>query len=118
MFSASLISLFEGGHADPKLETLKLGRGRGIRDLVAIDKGFLVLAGPSEIDCDYTVYFWNGAKELRRLRDLPKFTGKKGKQVKPEGVLPLDSSAAGLRLLVLFDSAKEGAPRPLTVTEP
>jgi hypothetical protein len=120
VYSASLISLFEGGHADPKAVDLRLGAGRGIRDLVAIDKGFLVLAGPAtEVEGDYTVSFWDGERQdVQPLGTLPKFTDKKERQVRPEGLLPLDSGADGLRVLVLFDRAKEGEPRPLIIRNP
>ena len=121
VYSASLISLFEGGHADPKVVELRLGEaGRGIRDLVAIDRGFLVLAGPgSEIEGDYTVFFWDGENvQAEPLGTLPKFTDKKGEQVRPEGILPLDTAADGLRLLVLFDRGDEGEPRALMVRKP
>lgn len=121
VYSASLISLFEGGHADSRTVDLRLGEaGRGIRDLVAIDKGFLVLAGPgSEAEGDYTVFFWDGESVTPEpLGTLPKFTDKKGEQVRPEGILPLDTTADGLRLLVLFDRGEEGEPRPLMVRKP
>jgi hypothetical protein len=121
VYSASLFSLFEGGHADPHVVDLRLGEaGRGIRDLVAIDKGFLVLAGPgTEAEGDYTVFFWDGeSAATESLGTLPKFTDDKGRQVRPEGLLPLDSGKDGLRLLVLFDRGKEGEPRPLTVRNP
>jgi len=52
------------------------------------------------------------------LTDLPPFTGKKGRHIKPEALLPLESKTEGLRVLVLFDGAKEGAPRPLTIPYP
>ena len=121
VYSASLYSLFEGGHADPTTVDLRLGEaGRGIRDLVAIDKGFLVLAGPgTEVEGDYTVFFWDGASvNAAPLGTLPKFADEKGRQVRPEGLLPLDSSKEGLRLLVLFDRGQEGEPRPVTVRNP
>jgi hypothetical protein len=116
VFSVSLISLFEGGHADPQLKRLKLGPGRGIRDLVAVADGFLVLAGPSgDGEGLYTIYAWDGDKDLRRLKDLPKFTDADGDQIKPEGLLRLDNDATGARVLVLFDGGKEGEPRPFGV---
>lgn len=43
------------------LQFVELG-GRGIRDLAAVDDGFLLLAGPvGDGDGTYELYFWNGA---------------------------------------------------------
>jgi hypothetical protein len=121
VYSASLMSLFEGAHADPRMVELGLGEaGRGIRDLVVFDKGFLVLAGPgTEVEGDYTVFFWDGVKQQAEpLGTLPKFTDNKGQQVRPEGIVPLDVDGDQLRLLVLFDRGEEGEPRPLMVRKP
>ena len=120
IYSVDLASLFEGKPANPKLDLLGLGKGRGVRDLVATDKGLLVLAGPAaEEDGVYTVFLWDG-KDALSLGDLPKFTGKKGKQSKqskPEGLLVLDRDAEGSRVLVLFDGPKEGSPRALRIKQ-
>lgn len=118
IYSVELASLFEGKPGNPKLDLLALGKGRGVRDLVAIDKGLIVLAGPAaEEDGVYTAFHWDGG-DARSLGDLPKFTGKKGKQSKPEGLLVLDNDVEGLRVLVLFDGPKEGSPRALRVSKP
>jgi hypothetical protein len=121
IYSASLMSLFEGAHADPQLVELRLGEaGRGIRDLVAYEKGFLVLAGPAtEVEGDYAVFYWDGATtQGEPLGTLARFADKKGRQVRPEGIVPLDATGDVLRLLVLFDRGEEGEPRPLVVRKP
>lgn len=118
IYSVALNSLFDNKSADPQLFSLALGEGRGIRDLVTYDRGFLVLAGPSEeSDGAYAVYFWDG-KDSRLLAELPKFIGKKGKLIKPEALLPLDRNTQGLRVLVLFDGPKEGSPRAISLPPP
>ena len=86
-----------------------------MRDLVAYDGNFLVLAGPSaDSGGQYSIYRWNGGNEIKLLRDLPIFAN----DVKPEGILPLDRSANELRVLVLFDGPSEGEPRAFTMTYP
>lgn len=119
--SVPLAGLFEGKPGAGTLATVALGpdsRGqkRGVRDLVAVPEGFLILAGPmldpddgAVAAADYTVFAWNGTDAPRKRLDLPGF----GRKVKPEALLPLDAGAEGERVLVLFDGPKEGAPRPV-----
>ena len=118
VFSVALDSLFGSAAPDPKLKKLDLG-GRGVRDLVAFEKGFLVLAGPSpEAEGNYAVYAWDGETVGEHPAELPRFNLPDGDQAKPEALLPLDRTSDGLRVLVLFDGAEEGAPRALTIPLP
>ena len=48
ILSVDAKALFEGGDADPKLFTVALGKGRSVRDLLAVSDGILVLAGPDD----------------------------------------------------------------------
>jgi hypothetical protein len=93
---------------DYELNFVRLG-GRGIRDLVAVENGFLVLAGPvGDGDGSYRLYFWNGqdcvpgdqksAGEITILGDMATQPGKK-----PEGITVLSESPAEWRLLVVRD---------------
>lgn len=41
-------ALFTGGDARPTLSTISVGKGRAIRDLLAVSDGVLVLAGPDD----------------------------------------------------------------------
>jgi hypothetical protein len=102
------------------LHLLPLGPGRGVRDLAAFDKGILILAGPmQDVGGTYSVYWWDGASNSAKLLvDLPDFFSEKGKQWKPEALLPLDRDTSGVRVLVLLDSAKEGKPRAVHVPYP
>jgi len=119
ILSVALDALFGAAVADPRLDRIALGTGRGIRDLVAFDGGFLILAGPSaEADGTYSLYFWDGGNKPMPLADLPTLTDEDGDQLKAEAVLPLDRSAAKLRVLVFFDGAKEGAPRAIEISYP
>jgi len=83
--------------------------GRGIRDLLAVDDGLLLLAGPiGDGDATYKLYHWNGEDcvpgdvespgVLTELGELP------GNQaVKPEGLAILAETADSWKLLVVSD---------------
>jgi hypothetical protein len=117
--SVSIDSMFGDAPPRPKLSLLTLGKGRGVRDLASYRKGLLVLAGPSGSESGaYSIFWWDGPKtEPELLGNLPPII-EKGKQIKPEAILPLDESKAGLRVLVLFDGGKQGAPRDFVVEGP
>jgi hypothetical protein len=119
--SAPLDALFEGGDGPLTIEQVRLGtdtlgHARGIRDLVAFDDGFLILAGPVQdpdpshgiVLGDYAIYLKTGAG-LRTLADLKAY----GPKTKPEALLVTGSSGQGLSSLILFDGPKEGEPRHL-----
>lgn len=120
ILSAALGHFFDGKAAVAKPHLLPLGPGRGVRDLAAFDKGILILAGPmQDIMGTYSVYWWDGASNSAKLlKDLPNYLSKKGKQWKPEALLPLDRSSEGVRVLLLLDSAEEGKPRAVRIPYP
>ena len=117
--SVELNALFGSGEPKEKLHFLKLGKGRGVRDLAAFRDGILIVAGPSADEKgQYAIYWWNGHDDAATmLAELTEATGKKGKR-KVEGLLPLDQSADRLRILLLFDGEKEGAPVALQIPAP
>jgi hypothetical protein len=121
--SVPLDGLFEGEPGAATLAAVALGpdgsgHKRGVRDLVAVPDGFLILAGPMHdpkdgavAAGDYTVFAWNGTDAPRKRLDLPGYPDRQ----KPEALLPLDETADGQRVLVFFDGPKEGAPRPVVL---
>jgi hypothetical protein len=112
VLSVSLGAIFGRDAPDPQLHMLRLGAGRGVRDLASDGDGFLVLAGPATSKAGgFAIYRWNGAATLTALKELPEFHDKDGIAIRPEAVLPLDRTAAGSRLLLLFDGTKQGAPQ-------
>ncbi|QBR71854.1 hypothetical protein CU048_11895 [Beijerinckiaceae bacterium] len=117
--SVKLGALFNGAAPDPKLFRLPLGQNRGVRDLARYGEGFLVLAGPAAgVEGPAAVFAWDGKGEkVTLLADLPR-EEQKGEQIKAEALLPLDLKAKGLRVLVLYDGGKEGAPRSFLVGKP
>jgi Protein of unknown function (DUF3616) len=119
VLSVATDSVFGSAPPGVRLHRLPLGEGRGIRDLAAFGDGVLVLAGPTASDPGPSaIYWWDGESEdVRLLKDLADIVGKKGER-KAEGLLPLDESASGLRVLILFDSEKEGAPVTTVIPRP
>ncbi|AWL99179.1 DUF3616 domain-containing protein [Bradyrhizobium amphicarpaeae] len=114
VLAVEVASLFgDGKSSDHRLYRLPLGNGRGVRDLASFGDGILVLAGPgADGPGTYAVYAWDGASEsVELLKDLP-FDPKR----KPEGLLPLDKTSTGWRVLILFDGDKEGAPTPIEIS--
>ena len=109
-------SLFSGPVGTAKPFRLSLGKGRGVRDLASFEDAILILAGPmADGPGAYAIFSWDGASEnVTLLAELTSFDAAR----KPEALLPLDKSAAGLRVLILFDGDKEGAPTPVTVPLP
>ena len=104
----------EGLFQDPsnvphKLHMLALGERTGIRDLVRVKDGFLLIAGP-ESDDGGVFRLWHWAPESGALVNLGPLdaTG-----AKAEGLMVLEESARSIRLLVLFDGLKKGGPSEL-----
>jgi hypothetical protein len=116
VLSVAIGGLFGNAPADARLYRLPLGEGRGVRDLAVFGDSVLVLAGPAMSDPGpAAIYRWDGESEdVLLLKDLAVLVGKDGTR-KAEALLPLDESPSGLRVLILFDSEKEGAPADITI---
>jgi hypothetical protein len=116
VLSVGIDSLFGGSGADHRLFRLSLGDGRGVRDLAVFESKILILAGPvADGPGTYAVYSWDGAGEnVTLLTELSSIDPKR----KPEGLLPLDKSSSELRVLIVFDGDKEGAPTPVAIPAP
>jgi hypothetical protein len=102
-----------------RFHALPLGEGYGIREIVATDSGFLIVAGnagsePSdkfpesqdyEEDRGYVMFTWNGKDpQARHIGPIPHTAGK------AEGMLVLDESDRDITVLMLFDGPPNGAP--------
>jgi len=120
VMSVRLDHVFGDGPAEMMLHRLELGQDRGVRDLAAWGNGILILAGPMrDVDGAYSIYRWDGLGDgVEWLVDLPDYVSRKGKQWKPEALLPLDQTRKGLRILVLLDGAKDGKPQELRIKAP
>jgi hypothetical protein len=96
--------------------------GRGIRDLVAVKNGLLILAGPvGDASLSYRLYHWNGKDQvpgndvqvrslgsgLTLLGDLP--LPEDGGHLKAEGLTLVTETAQTWELIVVFDGASRGS---------
>jgi hypothetical protein len=119
VLSAPLDGLFGGRQPAHRLFRLPLD-GLGVRDLAVYRDKILILAGPMRNGPGrYAVFSWNGdSEDVRLLGNLDGLSDDEGKR-KPEALLPLDKTASGrLRVLILSDGPKEGAPTPVEIDAP
>lgn len=125
--SAPVTALFAAGTAplDPGIVTshiVPLGAGVGIRDLAALKDGrLLVLAGPSNEQPEVTFSLWlfNPAGDaLKPIGQLAPVKAPDGDTGKAETVTILDEKGKTLRLLILYDNIRNGAPQEVSVTLP
>ena len=124
-------ALFDAQAArDPKatVTRLALGANRGIRDMVAVKTGFLLLAGPDDSRASqgagWTVAWWDGKADAGRVvqpkilaaLDLGRVKLRKcDTETKPEAMAVLEETPAAYRLLVLSDGMCDGGPLAFTV---
>ena len=99
---------------------LALGPGRGFRDLVAIDGGFLLISGSSGSDDDtagspgaFKLHFWDGRSGVApEIGVVPATAGK------PEALLVAEETPAHVSAIVFYDGVKDGAPRSVRIVKP
>lgn len=120
-------ALFNGGDVRATVTPLPLGPHRGIRDMVAVRDGFLLLTGPdddpAQQNTGWTVVWWDGkhtpdTKNLRTLAalDLSGVTLRPcDKEIKPEALAVLGETPQTYTLLVLSDGVCDGGPLRFTV---
>lgn len=121
-------SLFGGGLPACTLHSLPVGETRGIRELVAVRDGFLVLTGNASAEATkkfptsqarmsdkvFDLFLWQPGREpaFSTIGVLPRPAGK------AEALLVLEDSPGYVDLLVIFDGAPGGAPQPYRLTRP
>ena len=118
----------EGG-SNPKVSVtpIALGERRGVRDMVAVKSGFLLLAGPDDDESSqaagWTVAWWDGKSSsavvqprLLAALDLSQVTLRKcDKELKPEALTVLEETPKNYKLLVLSDGMCDGGPLAFTI---
>ena len=118
--------LFEGGDLAPRVFTLEAGKASGIRDLLAVPEGLLVLVGPdddSKQGVPWWIGFWDGNDAnanitLRQLAELklPEVDGHGcQKEIKPEAMTLLTDGPDFRRLLILSDGMCDGGPQAFRI---
>jgi len=106
---------------------LALGQRRGIRDMVAVKTGFLLLAGPDDSRASqgagWTVAWWDGKAATSvvqpKLLATLDLSGVKlrqcDKELKPEAITVLEETPVAYKLLVLSDGLCDGGPLAFTI---
>jgi hypothetical protein len=106
---------------------LALGQRRGIRDMVAVKTGFLLLAGPDDSSTSqsvgWVVAWWDGKAatsvvqpRLLAALDLSDVKLRQcDKELKPEAITVLEETPASYKLLVLSDGLCDGGPLAFTI---
>jgi hypothetical protein len=118
--------LFSSGNLSAKPFTMEVGGGRGIRDLLAVPEGILLLIGPDDDsqDVGWSVALWDGSGstadiivpnllanlDLDGVPPKPCKPSQHGKSadVKPEAFTMLEDGADFRRLLILSDGMCDG----------
>ncbi len=95
---------------------LPLGAGIGIRDIASVRDGFVLIAGRSgndESKRGFTLQHWSGpGGALTKIGDLPAATGK------AEGLMVLAETDTAVDVLIMYDSAVNGAPTHFKIIKP
>lgn len=97
--------------------------GLGIRDLCAVEDGFLILAGPvGDATEGYDVYFWDGEDRIpdrgRAVGEVTRLTRLKGLDGgKPEGLAVLEEAEGAFDVLIVHDGPNGGAPAVYHLTQ-
>ena len=124
----ALFDLDTASDPKPTLTRLALGQNRGIRDMVAVKTGFLLLVGPDDSpasqNAGWIVAWWDGQSAEGRVVQ-PKVLAtldlggvilrKCDKQLKPEAMTVLEETPAAYKLLVLSDGMCDGGPLTFTL---
>ncbi len=127
VLSADAAALFGSGDATPQLIRLALGANRGIRDMVAVKDGFLLLAGPDDGQANrgvaWTISLWDGKSSAARVTpqtlatlDLRTVALRACDiELKPEAITVLKENPQNYQVLVLSDGMCDGGPLSFTV---
>ena len=108
---------------------LALGPNRGIRDMVAVKTGVLLLAGPDDSRASqgagWVVAWWDGHSDAEGRVVQPRILAaldlggvkfrKCDKELKPEAMTVLEETPAAYKLLVLSDGLCDGGPLAFTL---
>lgn len=105
---------------------LPVGVDRGIRSIVRVQEGFLLLCGPTGAEgtskLSFAIWFWTGTAgapvKVGELDQLPAASGDKGDRAKPEGLFVLSENREQIQVLVASDDAENGAPVRFVLGKP
>ena len=109
---------------------LALGERRGIRDMVAVSDGLLLLAGPDDDEASrsvgWAVFWWSGKPgqsvvqpRLLATLDLSQVKLRQcDETLKPEAITVLEEAPKAYKLLVLSDGMCDGGAMVFTIPRP
>jgi hypothetical protein len=129
LLGASLAELFAAGHApavaDPEVLAVELAPQTsappkiGIRDLAPFKEQFLLLAGPAQEQDEVAYSLFMVAPRAGAtptpVASIPDLI-QDGQRMKAESVTILDAQGDTLRVLIMFDGPRNGAPREYRIT--
>ncbi|QDL52960.1 DUF3616 domain-containing protein [Rhodoferax aquaticus] len=127
VLSVDAEALFGAGDPKPVLARVALGANRGIRDMVAVKDGFLLLAGPDDGKANqgvaWTIHGWDGKASAQGARtkhlatlDLRGVALRScDAELKPEALAVLQETASTYQVLVLSDGMCDGGPLAFTL---
>ena len=120
-------ALFAGGKPQAAVTSIALGAHRGIRDMVAVKNGLLLLAGPDDGPANkgvgWILAWWDGKATGQtvtpRVLAALDLSGIKlrscDEELKPEAITVLEETPEAYKLLVLSDGMCDGGPLAFTV---
>ncbi|XYK80268.1 MAG: DUF3616 domain-containing protein [Labrenzia sp.] len=112
--SVNVDALFSNSKPDLDVIELALGSGNGVRDLAAVSDGLIVLSGPVQSKGTYALHHLSlPSLTLSKLADLKM----PDKDYKAETVLVLAEGAETVKILIMYDGAKDGGPREYQLTK-
>lgn len=128
ILSVDTKALFEGGDAHPTVTRLRVHKGRGIRDLAAVNDGILILAGPDDAKDDagvgWAVALWD-ARDTAEGVVVPTPLGELDlggvklrscdKEIKPEAMAVTVDAATAYRIVIMSDGMCDGGPMTFDV---
>ncbi|MBC7610845.1 MAG: DUF3616 domain-containing protein [Polaromonas sp.] len=130
VLSVDADALFGGGESKAVVTRLALGPHRGIRDMIAVKTGFLLLAGPddgaSNKSLGWTIFWWDGKtasgnatvvapKPLAALDVSDVKLRQCDADLKLEAMTVLEETPQTYKLLILSDGMCDGGPLTFTV---
>ncbi|WFU31462.1 DUF3616 domain-containing protein [Bradyrhizobium brasilense] len=126
IFTAGSQDLFESSGPDGRVTMLRVGKGRGIRDLAPVKDGILVLAGPDDdkrnAQAGWVVGLWDAVPAARVELKEPTYLALKGvklrdcdKELKPEALAVIGDRPDAFDIVVLSDGMCDGGPLRFTI---
>jgi len=115
--------LFDSEEKAYRVQSFELGTAVGIREIVSVEKGFLIISGDVGYKYDrdlnvhpvgnpFRLHFWDGESDQSELLgEIPDPPGK------AEGMIVLEETKEGYRVLILFGGPPNGEPTEYRISK-